>query len=89
MEGLTVSDARTIFPEASLHSPTGWLPGVRAREASALQPWQEALGHWLGRLGERDEMRGLSERERREAGVTAHDIVYGCRELPPGAALAE
>lgn len=77
-----MSDARTTFLGAAPHSPTGGLPGIQAGEASARQPWQEALGHWLGQLGEREEMRGLSERGRCDRSIAAYEVAFGCRQLP-------
>jgi uncharacterized protein YjiS (DUF1127 family) len=76
-----MSHVRTILPDPALPAIAGQ-PGARARESGAQAPWQKALGRWLARLRERDEMRGLSERERRDAGLTAYDVAFECRKLP-------
>jgi uncharacterized protein YjiS (DUF1127 family) len=76
-----MSHVRTILPDPALPHIAG-LPGARARESGAHASWQEALGRWLARLRERDEMHGLSERERRDAGLTAYDVGFECRKLP-------
>ena len=80
---LNVPHVRTTLPYAVGLPPIGGLPGARVREIGARgAPWREALCRWLGRLRERDEMRGLSERERRDAGLTAYDVAFECRKLP-------
>jgi uncharacterized protein YjiS (DUF1127 family) len=76
-----MSHVRTSFLEVALPASDG-MPRPRAREFGARAPWRGALGRWLGRLRERDEMRGLSERERRDAGITAYDVAFECRKLP-------
>jgi uncharacterized protein YjiS (DUF1127 family) len=76
-----MSHVRTILPDPAL-PPIAGLPGARAREYGAQTSWQKALGRWLARLRERDEMRGLSERERRDAGLTTYDVAFECRKWP-------
>jgi uncharacterized protein YjiS (DUF1127 family) len=74
---------RTTLPTAAILPPIGGLPGATAAPGIAPRtPWQAALGRWLGRLREGDEMLRLDARERRDAGLTAYDVAFACRGLP-------
>jgi uncharacterized protein YjiS (DUF1127 family) len=77
-----MSHIRTSLLEAALHQPVAGLPRPWAKGVGAGAPWRGALARWLGRLRERDEMRGLSGRERRDAGITAYDVAMECQKLP-------
>lgn len=50
--------------------------------AGEARPWPAALGRWLTRLRERDELAGLTARERRDAGITAYDVAFETRKHP-------
>jgi uncharacterized protein YjiS (DUF1127 family) len=73
---------RPIRPDAVVRPPLASMSRLGAPEAGVLRPWQEILGRWLRRLRERDELSRLSERERRDAGITAYDVAFECRKLP-------
>ena len=73
---------RPILPDAVAQRPLTPVSHRPAPKADLPQPWQAALGRWLRRLRERDELSRLSERERRDAGITAYDIAFECRKLP-------
>lgn len=79
-EDPTMSHIRTTIPDATLLLPLSARPV--ARQADTRPPWQAALGRWLGRLREREQMRALDARERRDAGLTAYDVAIETRKLP-------
>ena len=69
-----------IRPDAIVQPPLTPMSRLRAPEAGVPRPWPEILGRWLRRLRERDELSRLNERERRDAGITAYDVVFECRK---------
>ncbi|GGC44546.1 hypothetical protein GCM10011504_23680 [Siccirubricoccus deserti] len=75
-----MSHIRTSFPEIALSHPAGGLARLQASDSGGR--WRGALARWLGRIRERDELRGLSGRERRDAGITAYDVAIESRKLP-------
>ena len=75
-----MSHIRTIFAEAALPASVGGLPRPRVLAHSG--GWHSALARWLGRIRARDEMRALTERERRDAGLTAYDVAIESRKFP-------
>ena len=77
-----MSHIRDVLPDAALPLSHGGLLGTRAEEIAIRAPWRGALGRWLRRLREREEMFALSERERRDAGITAYDVAFECRKWP-------
>jgi uncharacterized protein YjiS (DUF1127 family) len=79
---LTMSHIRSVLPDAAFPLSHGELPGARPRVIATRPPWREALGRWLRRLREREEMLALSERERRDAGITAYDVAFEHRKWP-------
>ena len=41
--------------------------------------WRNTLERWIGQLRERDQMQRLTDRERRDAGISAYDVAYESR----------
>jgi uncharacterized protein YjiS (DUF1127 family) len=75
-----VSHIRTTFAEAALPASTGRLPRPQALEGGSR--WHGTLARWLGRIRERDQMRMLTERDLRDAGLTAYDVAMEVRKFP-------
>ncbi len=78
-----MSHIRSVLRDAAPPLSHGGRPGTRPRKIAARAPsWQGALGPWLRRLREREEMLALSERERRDADITAYDVAFERRKWP-------
>ncbi len=82
-----MSHIRIAVPNAIPHScaeAAVGLPELRCpaagRPAPAAAHWWDAMGRWLARSRERDEMQRLDERERRDAGLTSYDVAYESRK---------
>jgi len=69
-------------PPAQAVSPFTSTPHFVTPDAGGSQSWPAALSRWLNRLRERDELAGLTGRERRDAGITAYDVAFETRKLP-------
>jgi uncharacterized protein YjiS (DUF1127 family) len=75
-----VSHIRTTIAEVALPASIGEPPRPRALEEGGR--WHGTLARWLGRIRERDEMLALTERELRDAGITAYDVAMEIRKFP-------
>ena len=81
-EDPAMSHLRPTLLDAVVQPPPAPMSELRVPRAGVPRPWREALGRWLRRLRERDELGRLSERERRDAGITAYDVAFERRKLP-------
>lgn len=79
-EDQIVSHIRTSLAEAALPASIGQLPRPQALEGGGR--WRGTLARWLGRIRERDAMRALTERDLRDAGLTAYDVAMEVRKFP-------
>lgn len=72
---------RTLPASVLRPADGGGLLDVPLRKIVAhVAPWPAALGRWLQRLNDRDELRGLGERELRDIGISAYDVAFECRK---------
>jgi uncharacterized protein YjiS (DUF1127 family) len=81
-EDPAMSHLRPTLLDAFVPPRPAPMSGLRVPKAGIPRPWRGALGRWLRRLRERDELSRLGERERRDAGITAYDVAFECRKLP-------